>query len=551
MDKKLIISKTGLFLSIILFVLLFQNLFGADNTLIGVTVITAALMLLKRDFTIEPTRYLAYLIGLNLFLGIAAFIATKNLWIALPINFITVFAIGFLLCFDLKSNLYIPFGLQYLFMLSAPVSEGQLGIRLLSLTVGSIFIMLLQMIFNKNRLSKSGNKFINNIFKDLLRKMEFAIEKKDINELNGSIKKNIVELKKIIYHKRKKSFYLTERGRIKLNIIVALDHINDRISDFNETNQLKKIEHLYNQMNKISKNHKYIYILRNIKEQNNKLSEDKTKDNLDILCNSLIELNNLKEDQAINIKGSIPNKFNFRNTLKRNFKTNTLRFSYAFRLALCITISLFIMDYFKIYEGRWMAYTVFSLIQPYSEHSKIKSKQKFKGTLIGGILSLILFSIFKNETIKSIIVMGAGYLDGYNNNYQRRTVYITISALGVASITASVTGQLLYRILFVGLGIIVSLLANKYIYPYSLNDAENDLLEMGNSTIEELEREFQLYISGEDNHHIIANLYIISSLIEDKLISIKRFNYKKVIEDKKRIVKNIYLDYVIIEKNIV
>src|SRR3712207_7723725 len=55
-----------------------------------------------------------------------SFIASKNLFVGIPINFIAMFIIGFLFCYDLKTNLYIPFGLQYLFMLSVPVSNAQI-----------------------------------------------------------------------------------------------------------------------------------------------------------------------------------------------------------------------------------------------------------------------------------------------------------------------------------------------------------------------------------------------------------------------------------------
>ncbi|EPY2301235.1 MULTISPECIES: hypothetical protein [Clostridium] len=62
MNKKLLVSKTALFVFIILFIVAFQKIFGIENTLIGVTVITAALMLLERDFTLSPFKYLIYII---------------------------------------------------------------------------------------------------------------------------------------------------------------------------------------------------------------------------------------------------------------------------------------------------------------------------------------------------------------------------------------------------------------------------------------------------------------------------------------------------------
>ena len=54
MNKKVVLTKTILFIAIVMFVVLFKTVFGDENTLIGVTSITALLMLLERDLTIEP-----------------------------------------------------------------------------------------------------------------------------------------------------------------------------------------------------------------------------------------------------------------------------------------------------------------------------------------------------------------------------------------------------------------------------------------------------------------------------------------------------------------
>ena len=45
------------------FVLTFKAIFGDDNTLIGVTTITAMLMFLSRDLTVSPLRNTLKLIG--------------------------------------------------------------------------------------------------------------------------------------------------------------------------------------------------------------------------------------------------------------------------------------------------------------------------------------------------------------------------------------------------------------------------------------------------------------------------------------------------------
>lgn len=141
-----------------------------------------------------------------------------------------------------------------------------------------------------------------------------------------------------------------------------------------------------------------------------------------------------------------------------------------------------------------MAYTVFAIVQPYGENSKSKSYNRIKGTLIGGLIFLVLFTIIKNPLIRSIIVMGSGYIDGYNTRYDRKMICVTLSALGTAAITSSVGTVFLYRMLFVSLGLILALLVSKFILPYTLKDSSDDLIKMGNSTVDKLIEEAKLYI---------------------------------------------------------
>ena len=50
MIKKIIINNTITFVIVMFFVITFKSIFGEENTLIGVTTITATLMFLERDF---------------------------------------------------------------------------------------------------------------------------------------------------------------------------------------------------------------------------------------------------------------------------------------------------------------------------------------------------------------------------------------------------------------------------------------------------------------------------------------------------------------------
>ena len=55
MGKK-IIGNTLIFVFMMGFIVGFNMIFGSENTLIGVTTITAVLMFLEKDFSLNPVR---------------------------------------------------------------------------------------------------------------------------------------------------------------------------------------------------------------------------------------------------------------------------------------------------------------------------------------------------------------------------------------------------------------------------------------------------------------------------------------------------------------
>ena len=181
--KKLILSKTLLFIFILVFINLFISGFGSENTLIGVTVITAMLMLLERDLTISPIKNMLKFIFINVLLGILAFLSVQNIFLGILCNFLAIFIVGYIFSYDLRSPLYVAFGLQYLFMVSTPVTIDQLPMRMIALISGAVIIIVAQLIVNKNKLEKSSNKLLSSISNDILKKVEL-IKNNDFNLTN-------------------------------------------------------------------------------------------------------------------------------------------------------------------------------------------------------------------------------------------------------------------------------------------------------------------------------------------------------------------------------
>ena len=77
--KQKIITNTVIFIFVMAFILAFKAVFGTENTLIGVSTITATLMLLGRDFTGQPLKNTLMFLGINLLMGVGTAIADMKM----------------------------------------------------------------------------------------------------------------------------------------------------------------------------------------------------------------------------------------------------------------------------------------------------------------------------------------------------------------------------------------------------------------------------------------------------------------------------------------
>ncbi|MDU2489159.1 MAG: FUSC family protein [Clostridium celatum] len=186
--------------------------------------------------------------------------------------------------------------------------------------------------------------------------------------------------------------------------------------------------------------------------------------------------NNKVEDSEI--ENNINNENKEENEYVRVFnKVNIhhVRGAYAIRVALLTTIAVFIVDFFNLAQGRWIVYTIFSLTELYSEHCRVRSKQRLQGTVIGIIIIMLLFIVIKDNTIRGLIVLLGGYLDTYTTNYRDKIICVTMSVVASVSLTNGTITTAIERVGYICIGIILALLADKLVF--------NKKLECGDKLI--------------------------------------------------------------------
>lgn len=328
---KKVVSNTILFIGIVTFVIVFKTIFGEANTLVGVTLILAILVLMGEDLTKKPVANFIKLLLLNVTLGLFSYISNVNIWVGLILNFLVLSGIGYFLSYNLNKNIIVPFGLQYLFMLYTPVSGVDFQKRTIELAFSAGLIMVIQFVIHR--------------------------KKKDSEDIS------------------------------------------------NHSNEISEEDAFY---------------------------------------------------REIKVFGKM-------------FKVHTIRARYAIRIGVVAAISAFIVGYFHLEQGRWIVYTIFSLTELYSEHCKVRSKQRLQGTVIGAVIVLVLFVVIKDNTLRSMLVLLAGYMDTYTDNYRDKMICVTASVIASVSLVNGTLVTIFERIEYVCLGIILSLLINKFVLQTTLD----------------------------------------------------------------------------------
>ncbi|MCE9675979.1 FUSC family protein [Paraclostridium bifermentans] len=543
----LIFSKTLIFIFVVLLVSLFKSIFKPENSLIGVTTVVLMLVLFQTDLTLNPIKNLLNLIVLNLAFGLSAFLVSQNVLLGLILNFSIMLFIGYYFSYELKKPINMMVGLHYMLMIVSPISISQLPLRLLSLVAGAFMIMGVQLLANKNKLTKSRNAMFNTIVDDLLIKIDLLKSQNDTENIDKSLSLNIDSLKSLIFESGKSDSHFTECGVNTMNVLSCLEKINSILDTIKNKSYYSQIlDDIFSVINDI-KNGKFDINISDLDDKYNKINlysldiidMEAVYDLIDVVKTLNVELkiytNTINNQKNIQNELSIPQEFKELHVQKNLMKLKSPRFAYGLRLGLVVSLTFFIVKFFNIEYGEWAVYTVFALSQPHSEYTIRKSKKRIIGTIMGSIMMAILFNLVTDPSLRTVMLVLAGYLMSYVSDYRNLVAFITVSAVASAALyVPNPNFIIMNRILFVVIGIAIALIANKFVFNRKLLDEENNLNNIQRDSSRKMLGEVLLN-EGSKNKSVIGILYLIPSLID---LRISYLNQNGLTMDKSFINKN-------------
>ena len=527
---------------------LYKTIFGVENTIIGLIIAMASYAFLRLDLTSYPIYKSMIFLILNLFLAISAYISAINPFIGLIINFLILFTVSFIYTTEFKNVISYIFLLLYVYMWEYPISLDELPRRLVAMGVGVFIIIGIHILFNRRNFKKNSNNIIirsiRNIQKEICHIINESYREKENIYIDSELRKLLI----LIEGRNNNKFIENNKDDIYFNIVLILERINSIINKVGKINNKSKdvIDYL-NSLNHDLENIT-LFLERKvdcINEEKDDLNKDSTINNWTEKeyaflgeCTELIRLlekniNNLYEYRRKKSRKRIKVKFNLKELLIGNssLKVKDLRVAYSLKLAIAVSLIMFIVDLFKIPQGRWIVTSVYVVIQPYEEETLTKAIKRFKGTIIGVIIYISIFTFFPHIIPLELLLLILMFLYFVQKDYEKKVVCTALMALSFGLSRSTVGYLAFYRFLFVIIGIVIALGINKLIFPQSIKNSIYDLKERYLELTNKLLYELKSILYEEKYNENTVKLLLDCNLIESKLMENKLIAENLVLKD--------------------
>ena len=514
----------------------------------------------RQNFHIKTINKSIRILLLELSIVIVSYLSSINMWIGIVVNFISIFLIMYTIVSPYDIGFYKPFIMLYVFTQYVTVSRSELPNRLLSVVFGCIIITLFSYIRKHNE----KDILINNVKSSLSiikEQLSNVIENDYQENLSDKCSKMMRALAYKVYITRYKRFLTTKLGKIQFRLFIYIEYLNLYIkgleSKYKDSDISKKdIKELINLINKVisyCKNKITIDSLYDeIKYIKEKLEGNSSyiKDGFIIIfkiINNLSEISKMSDEEVNTVYTEWERtKYDKRlYSFKAYFKKDSIRFKFAIRMAITLTVSLFAAEILGFHKVIWAVITIMSIMQPYYEDTISNVKGRIKGNAIAILITGILINIINNKIFTIVILIIALYLLYAFKKYSRISLYAGIASICLSSLSENINKLIFYRVGYLIVGVIVVLLANKYIFPYKLDDGIRQLEEKINRYTSYLQEHYKEYISGvkKENDHEIRDLIIHITLLSQKLylrnLEYGEENIEKFIRENNNLVINI------------
>ncbi len=531
MDGRTLRGKTVTFVVICVFVATFVFLFGTDYAILGITVATAAMLMLEKDLSVRPLSNLCSLMAFMVMMGLGSFVASLDPYLGFAVNFVVVFVTVFVSMQDLRSPMHFPLLLFYASMVTLPITLEHMPDRLLVLAVSSVFIVGLNVLVNRHSRDMSSHKGVAAICRGIGERAE-AVIRGEVPDVEG-LESMCVEVNRGMYDRLKSHFFTGPRDRTVLDLVISLMDVGravclrerdaDTLRALVDLMELVAVHEEGGQpasevelaIGRFVRDHPNADIaivssLRDVAEELRALERGPRRLRPDGLRGIRALIAWLRDDTGRALILMI----------REEARTDSARFTFAVRMAMIFALVAFAWDYWRWENAQVLLFTAIALIVPYLEDSKGRSAMRFTGTLLGTAIFSVVLALSGGDTIALLsMALLAGYLYVVldTDRYDRKIFFYTIVVMVASAMTSDSETMTVDRIAFTLAGMLVALVANRVILPYRISDESRELATRSLAVCKERMSNISKTIRGEEGSDD-AVLSILSACISQKMM---------------------------------
>lgn len=521
---------------ILLFISIFARVFGSSNSIVGV--IFAVLMgtSLQRDYTNAPIKHFCIMTVVMILMCIAAcYVAILNPYIALPINLLVSFAILYSYTYEYSSHLYFPYILSYLFLIFiTPVQPVDLPIRLSSVLVGCLSVFIYHFVLKRNDAWKSVKGTLSEIIDITIYNIILIISNKSDSINDTQLRKCVCRLSRLIYDRRKNSYHISDAAFAAIDTARGLENLTvllNTLTADKDSDLLKEISLTLDSFKEFlsGKTTSIAPIAQDAYRYNQTAQELYTL--MEYVRVHLLRMSE-KDKRRRYRKSSVSLLSRIRSVVQ----FSSVRFIYALRVAVLLSLFTMAVQILNLPHGKWLLFTIASVSLPCADDVASKAYKRLFATLVGGIISFVLFSAISNPTLRTLIMTLSGYFSFYFADYKTNYACATVGALGGAMFATSFgvadVGMMVgIRLGYIVIGILIAVIANQVLFPITSKRINQNLMKKYTQTTTLLTT---LCTDEHVDAQIYYNLVIQSNMMEESLMQYaEKENQGSIISDLK------------------
>ena len=524
MDGRTFRGKTAMFLVMCVFMAVFVLLFGTAYAVVGLTVATAALIMLSKDLSVRPFSNLGSIMAFMVMMGVGSYIASLDPYLGLVVNFAVVFLVVFLSMQDLKSPMHFPMLLFYTTMVTLPITLDRMPDRILLLAVSALFIVGLNVLVNRGSRDRTSHDGVVAMCRGIDSCAEEVLsggspDHAEVDTLASELSRNL-------YDRLKSNFFTTPRDRTVLDLVVSLADLG-RIVCRGRWSE-SSLENLRSVTDAVSRHERGEIGAAEVSEAvesyiaANPGAAFGTELVLRDVARELLALESGCDDRTYGSR-RWPELSELVRVLREEARRDSARFTFAVRMGLVFALVAFAWEYWGWENAQVLLFTVVAAIVPFLEDSWKLSAMRLSGTVLGALVfgAAVVVTAGSSVALASVGVLAAyAYILVDNGGYDRKMFFYTLLVMIVSSLTAPApeSSMIADRIAFTFAGIVVATIANRVVLPYRVRDENMELAVRSMRISRERIDNIRDVLEGRPDAEEEAGLAVLSASISNKML---------------------------------